>query len=90
MKAGWEIAGLERSTIEKFSRRTAQVEQHANEHGIRDAAKKATLGAKTREKKDKGTPIDQLRHQWQGRLTPEERAALELSLIHISEPTRPY
>ena len=75
VKAGWEIAGLERETIEKFSRRTAQVERHANENGIRDAAKKATLGAKTREKKDKGAPVTRLRDQWRERLTPEERIA---------------
>lgn len=75
VKAGWEIAGLERATIEKFSRRTAQVERHANENGIHDAAKKATLGAKTREKKDKGAPVSRLRDQWRERLTPEERIA---------------
>ena len=77
VKAGWEIAGLERETIEKFSRRTAQVEEYANENGVRDAAEKATLGAKTREKKDKGTPVSHLRERWQELLTPEERQAFE-------------
>lgn len=42
MKAGWEISGLNRATIEKFSRRTEQVEEYAREHGITDAAIKAT------------------------------------------------
>ncbi|EMI24080.1 MobF family relaxase [Rhodopirellula europaea] len=75
VKAGWEIDGLKRETIDKFSRRTAQVEKHASEKGIRDAAKKATLGATTREKKDKGASVDRLRDEWQSRLTAEERAA---------------
>ena len=82
VKSGWEIEGLSRETIEKFSRRTTQVEQHANENGIRDAAKKAKLGAATREKKDKGTRVEQLRHDWRDRLTAEEREAFANLLNH--------
>ncbi len=74
-KTGWEIKGIERSTIEKFSNRTQQVEAYAKEHGITEEAAKGKLGVKTREKKDKGTPVDQLRGQWHSRLTPEERAS---------------
>lgn len=73
MKTGWEIAGIDRSTIEKFSRRTEQVESFARENGITDAAEKGTLGKKTREKKDQGTSIEQLRHEWRSRLTAGER-----------------
>lgn len=72
-KSGWEIRGIERSTIEKFSRRTEQVESHAREQGITDAAEKSRLGKKTREKKDKGTSISELRQEWQSRLTEQER-----------------
>ena len=75
VKAGWEITGIDRSTIEKFSRRTAQVEQHALEHGVSSAAEKGRLGKQTREKKDKGATIEQLRHEWQQRLTQSERFA---------------
>lgn len=74
-KLGWEIQGLERSTIEKFSRRTEQVETAAKERGITDKAEKGKLGAVTREKKDKGTSIDRLRTEWKSRLTQEERDA---------------
>jgi conjugative relaxase-like TrwC/TraI family protein len=74
LKSGWEIAGLDRSTIEKFSRRTAQVEAAAREKGITDDAEKACLGKKTREKKDKGASIDSLREEWRYRLTEQERA----------------
>ncbi len=73
MKMGWEIAGIDRNTIEKFSRRTEQVETFARENGITDAAEKGALGKKTREKKDRGTSFDQLRHEWRSRLTDEER-----------------
>ncbi|EAQ79376.1 MobF family relaxase [Blastopirellula marina] len=75
LKWGWELRGVERATIEKFSRRTTQVEQYAEEHAIHDAERKGKLGKLTREKKDTGQSIDQLRSQWRARLTPEERAA---------------
>ena len=75
MKDGWEISGLERSTIEKFSRRTEQVEEHAKKHGVSSAAEKAQLGKKTREKKDKGSSVDRLREEWRSRLSDAEREA---------------
>lgn len=75
LKWGWELQGIDRATIEKFSRRTAQVEQYAQEHGIHDAERKGKLGKLTREKKDTGQSIRQLRQEWRSRLTPQERAA---------------
>ncbi|GAB5404402.1 MAG: hypothetical protein Aurels2KO_26330 [Aureliella sp.] len=75
LKDGWEIKGIERQTIEKFSRRTEQVEDYAREHGILDAAKKGSLGKKTREAKDKGTSVDRLRQEWRSRLTGQEQKA---------------
>jgi len=77
LKRGWEIKGIDRSTIEKFARRTAQVEAAAQAQSITDAEAKGKLGAKTREKKDKGASVEQLREQWQSRLTPQEREAFE-------------
>lgn len=77
VKAGWEIEGIDRSTIEKFSRRTEQVEQAALDRNVRDAAKKASLGKQTREKKDLGSSINQLRREWTSRLTPQERKAFQ-------------
>lgn len=58
MKNGWEIQGIERSTIEKFSQRTAQVEQHALENKIKDAEAKGKLGKLTREQKDTGKSVE--------------------------------
>ncbi|MEM8735204.1 MAG: MobF family relaxase, partial [Planctomycetota bacterium] len=73
MKNGWELKGLDRKTIEKFSRRTEQVEDYARKHGVHDAAKKGTLGKKTREAKDKGMSVDRLRKEWRARLTEAEK-----------------
>jgi conjugative relaxase-like TrwC/TraI family protein len=75
LKAGWEIAGIDRKTCEKFSTRTQQVEEYAQANNIHDPAAKSKLGAKIREKKDKGLSLVQLREQWNERLTPEEQAA---------------
>ena len=73
IKAGWEIRGISRETIETVSRRTEQVEEHAQLHGIHNAAEKGKLGKKTREKKDAGASIEQLRDEWRSRLTDRER-----------------
>ncbi|MEO0531867.1 MAG: MobF family relaxase, partial [Planctomycetota bacterium] len=75
LKRGWELAGVERATIEKFSTRTSQIEAYAEEHGIDSAAAKGDLGAKTRQKKEPGVAIDRLRKRWVHRLSPVEKAA---------------
>lgn len=77
MKTGWEIAGIDRTTIEKFSSRTAQIEAYADTNGILNAEAKGKLGAKTRQKKEQGLPVDRLRAEWMARLSPEERLAFE-------------
>ncbi len=45
-KKGWEIAGLSKTTLDKFSRRTALIEKEAKEKGITDAHAKSELGAR--------------------------------------------
>lgn len=77
LKAGWELKGVGRETIEKFSNRTRQIEEFAIENDIRDAAEKGKLGAKTRDQKLEGTSVQQLRQEWWSRLTAEELAAFE-------------
>lgn len=77
LKTGWEIAGVDRSTIEKFSGRTAQIEEEAARRGIQDPAAKGRLGATTREKKTEGAAIETLRRLWRGRLSPQEAAAFD-------------
>lgn len=74
---GWGLAGIDRSTVEKFSRRTAEIEREARKRGIRDAARKSELGAKTRGKKETNLPLDALRTEWDSWLNPDERATLQ-------------
>lgn len=75
-RQGWELSGIPKVTLERFSRRTKVVEQKAKEKGITDAAEKSELGAKTREKKREGLTTDQLRAEWQSRLSEPERETL--------------
>lgn len=79
-RTGWELAGLARQTLDKFSRRTALIEKAAQARGITDAAEKAELGAKTREAKRKELTFPELQERWRSRLTSDETAsANELS-----------
>lgn len=72
----WDLAGVPKSLSKKFSRRTQQVEEQAEEKGIRNAHEKDKLGAKTRERKTKELSMSELRSVWRGRLSGEERVAL--------------
>jgi conjugative relaxase-like TrwC/TraI family protein len=71
----WEIKGLSRETLEKFSQRTEKIEAAAKERAIDDAAAKDKLAALTREKKVK-TSMSDLKREWADRLTPEEKQSL--------------
>jgi conjugative relaxase-like TrwC/TraI family protein len=71
----WEIKGLSRETLEKFSQRTEKIEAAAKEGAIDDAAAKDKLAARTREKKVK-TSMSDLKREWADRLTPEEKQSL--------------
>lgn len=88
-KNGWELIGIGKPTLAKFSRRTKQIEDKAREMGIDDAEAKSELGAKTRSRKAKDLTMPELEQRWRGRLTAEEKqqlAALELRLGGNAEP----
>jgi conjugative relaxase-like TrwC/TraI family protein len=73
----FRLAGIERSTVEKFSRRTAIIEAEAERLGIGDPLAKSKLGRRTREKKGKDrASMPELHGEWDSRLTPEERLAV--------------
>lgn len=74
-KTGWEIKGISRATIEKFSRRTAQIEAYAKANGITSAEAKSLLGKRLREAKDSTLSLEELRKVWLARLSPQEREA---------------
>lgn len=70
---GWDVAGVPRSLVDKFSNRTREIEEAAAERNITDPAAKGRLGATTRKAKDKGRTFDDLRSAWDERMTAEER-----------------
>jgi conjugative relaxase-like TrwC/TraI family protein len=75
-RTGWEIAGVSRTLIDKFSRRTELIEETAKAKGIDDPAAKSELGARTRKGKLKDLTMPQLREQWHGRMTERELATM--------------
>jgi conjugative relaxase-like TrwC/TraI family protein len=77
----FEIAGVNRDLIDRFSRRTAHIELVADRRGITDPAAKAELGAATRERKQKDATLPQLRAEWRQRLTDDDRAALNAAAL---------
>jgi conjugative relaxase-like TrwC/TraI family protein len=72
----FEITGVMPASIKRFSRRTEEIEKVAAELGITDPKRKAELGAETREKKSHEMSWNQLRKEWDSRLTDSERQAL--------------
>lgn len=83
---GWEIAGIEKSVLDRFSRRTAQIEAVAEDKGIADPALKDGLGARTREGKRAGLGMEDLRTEWSSRLSPAERAVVIAAKQNVSAP----
>jgi conjugative relaxase-like TrwC/TraI family protein len=75
-RTGWELVGIDASATDKFSRRTAMIEEEARRQGLLDPAAKSELGAKTREHKQKELTLDQLATEWRSRLSDEEWRAV--------------
>ena len=75
-KGYWDIAGIPETVKDKFSRRSAEIAELAQELGITDPDALAELGAKSRQGKSKGTSMEDLRRTWDSWLTPEERDAI--------------
>ena len=72
----WELAGVPRTVIEKFSNRTKEIEAEAQRRGITDPTRKSELGARTRKAKDTYLTVEDQRGMWWHRLTSEEQEAL--------------
>lgn len=73
----WEIDGVERDIVKRFSRRTDQVEQIAQELGITNPNVKSELAAKSRESKAKGLSWNELINEWKKRLNPSEMETIQ-------------
>lgn len=72
----FEIEGFSQPLLRKFSRRTAMIEAEAERRGIISGSLKDSLGARTREKKQKDLTMPELRQLWRRRLTDDERQAI--------------
>jgi len=73
----WTIEEIDKSTLDKFSNRTAQIEEVALKKGITTAKGKDALGQKLRGQKVGGLTRDTLRENWWDRLDSDERATLD-------------
>ncbi|MEM9297178.1 MAG: MobF family relaxase [Bacteroidota bacterium] len=75
----YEINGISRSTIEKYSSRTKEIEQIIRDKKITDAKAKAQVGALNRVTKSKAEDLskEELLEVWKERLTPDELNALQ-------------
>lgn len=76
----FEISGVSRPLIEKFSRRTAEVEATAAAKGILSDKAKDSLGVETRDHKLEPVAYGDLPGVWKSRLLPQERAEIDAAL----------
>ena len=81
----FEIAGIPKDVLGRFSRRTALIEKVAEEKGITDPKRKDLLGAETREKKESALTWERLRKEWNARLSDQDRNVL--AAVHSRERT---
>jgi conjugative relaxase-like TrwC/TraI family protein len=79
----FEIAGIPNDVLKRFSRRTTIIEKMAEELGIVDPDRKAELGAETREHKGEALSWEQLRKEWNSRLSKKEQDAV--AAVHRRE-----
>lgn len=82
---GWDVSGVPRSVIEKFSRRTHLIEAEAKRRGLTEDRLKDGLGAQTRESKLTDLTQSELRKEWFNRMSASERAAVTTA----HRPTKP-
>lgn len=68
----WDLKGITPEIVDKFSRRTQEIEAAAKRLGITDPSAKGRVGARTRSKKDKNLGRTELATIWQQRLSPDE------------------
>jgi conjugative relaxase-like TrwC/TraI family protein len=82
----FKLAGIDRATVEKFSRRHGVINAQAERLGKTDADSKARIARKSREKKNpEPQSMEELRKEWDSRLTPEERLALRTAAMGMEK-----
>jgi conjugative relaxase-like TrwC/TraI family protein len=78
-KAGkaFEIEGIPRTLVQKYSRRTMQIERVIAEKGIKTAVAKAEVGARSREAKQSSMSAQDTLAAWTARLAEDEKAVIQ-------------
>ncbi len=74
---GFELVGIEKKTLDLYSRRTKEIEEHAREHNITDEKEKSQIGAKTREAKRNDISSQEQEQDWKNRISAEEYAQIQ-------------
>ncbi len=73
----FRLAGIDRATADKFSRRAEIIEAEAQRLGIDDAKRKGELGRRTRQQKqERPLGVAELRQEWRRRIDDTESAAI--------------
>jgi len=85
----WEVTGVSRSVIERFSERSKIVDKLAEEKGITDPKEKAKLAALSRVSKNKSIPEEELFDLWKSQLSTEEFQVLQNLKGTSKEPSNP-
>lgn len=74
---GFELSGIDNHMIQKFSRRTQEIDEHARELGITDEKQKSQIGAKTREGKRTDLSPEKQKAEWETRISKSELLHLQ-------------
>lgn len=73
----WDIGGLSRDLLRKFSKRTSVIEEKATALGLSSPEAIAELGGTTRSRKRKDLTWEELRDDWESQLTKADREQLD-------------
>jgi conjugative relaxase-like TrwC/TraI family protein len=81
----WEVSGIPDELRERFSRRTHEIDELADELGITDPKARAKLGATSRLHKQKDISHEGLRSYWLGRLSRADKDALNSTVRNAAD-----
>src|SRR5579872_1937129 len=86
---GWDIKGIPATVINKFSRRTGEIEKLAKELGVAGVVAKDKLGATSRQHKRKDLTLEDYRKYWNSRMTPAQQRAIEMTIQEAERGVHP-
>jgi len=82
----FKLAGIDRATVEKFSQRHGVINNEAERLGTLDPATRAKIARRSRENKNpEPQSMEELRKEWDSRLTPQERLAIKTASMGLEK-----